>query len=91
MLLIESLNKVYYYSLKDNRQVDDSDAQQPYQRVNALDRSQVELLQGKRLKIKGFPKDHKVQGIWVWDLHGDTASPHYCLNFHPLNFSRRFA
>lgn len=61
MLLIESLEKVYYCPLKDNRQVDDSGGQQPYQRVDPLDWSQSELEHGKLIKLKGFPKDHKVQ------------------------------
>ena len=61
MLFIESLHKVYYCPLKDNRQVDDSGAEHGYQRVDVLDWSEIELEQGKRIKIKGFPKDHKVQ------------------------------
>jgi Transposase DDE domain len=61
MLLIEALEKVYYCPLKDNRQVDDSEAEQAYRRVDSLTWSPTELEQGKRLKIKGFPKDHKVQ------------------------------
>ncbi len=61
MLFIESLQKVYYCPLKANRQVDESGGQQPYQRVDTLAWNQSELQQGKRLKIKGFPKDHKVQ------------------------------
>ena len=65
MLLIESLQKVYYCPLKANRQVDDSGDQQPDPRLDTLDWSQTELQQDKRLKIKGFPKDHKVQGFGV--------------------------
>ena len=61
MLFIESLQKVYYCPLKDNRQVDDSGGQHTYRRVDALDWNADELQSGKRLKIKGFPKDHKVQ------------------------------
>ncbi len=61
MLFIESLRKIYYCPLKSNRQVDDSGGQQPYQRIDSLDWSQAELSQGKTLKIRGFPKDHKVQ------------------------------
>lgn len=61
MLFIESLDKVYYCPLKDNRQVDDSQGQQPYQRVDSLSWSQTELQHGKSIKIKGFPKEHKVQ------------------------------
>jgi len=61
MLFIEWLHKVYYCPLKDNRQVDDSGGHQPYQRVDSLNWSEAELQQGKSIKIKGFPKDHKVQ------------------------------
>lgn len=61
MLFIESLEKVYYCPLKDNRQVDDSSGQQSYRRVDSLLWSSTELEQGKRIKIKGFPKDNKVQ------------------------------
>jgi DDE superfamily endonuclease len=61
MLYIESLRKIYYCPLKDNRQVDDSQGAQPYRRVDALEWSEAELEQGKQLKIKGFPKEHKVQ------------------------------
>ncbi len=61
MLYIESLHKIYYCPLKDNRQVDDSGGTQPYCRVDALSWSEAELARGKQLKIKGFPKEHKVQ------------------------------
>ena len=60
MVFIESLRKVYYCPLKDNRQVDDSDGQRPYGRVDALSWREPEVAHGKRIKIKGFPKDHKV-------------------------------
>lgn len=61
MLFIESLHKVYYCPLKDNRQVDDSRGQADYQRIDSLAWNTAELAHGKQLKIKGFPKDHKVQ------------------------------
>lgn len=61
MLFIESLQKLYYCPLKDNRHVDDSGGTQPYRRVDSLEWSAAELQEGKRIKIKGFPKDHKVQ------------------------------
>jgi hypothetical protein len=61
MLFIEQLKKVYYCPLKDNRQVDDSGGTQPYGRVDALQWSEAEKQQGKVVKIKGFPKDHKVK------------------------------
>lgn len=61
MLFIESLRKHYYCPLKDNRQVDDSGGQHPYHRVDSLAWNETELAQGKPIKIKGFPKDHKVR------------------------------
>ena len=61
MLLIESLGKVYYCPLKDNRQVDDSGGERPYQRVDSLAWSPAELVAGKTVKLKGFPKEHKVR------------------------------
>jgi hypothetical protein len=61
MLLIEKLEKIYYCPLKDNRQVDDSLGTKPYDRVDALQWSASEEKEGKLIKIKGFPKDHKVK------------------------------
>jgi hypothetical protein len=61
MLYIESLRQSYYCPLKDNRQVDDSQGERAYRRVDALAWSETELARGKRIKIKGFPKEHKVQ------------------------------
>lgn len=61
MLLIESLEKLYYCPMKDNRQVDDSCGQSPYQRIDSLSWTEKELQEGKILKIKGFPKEHKVR------------------------------
>jgi hypothetical protein len=61
MLYIESLHKIYYCPLKDNRQVDDSGGEHSYRRVDALAWTEAELERGKRIKIKGFPREHKVQ------------------------------
>lgn len=61
MLFIESLKKSYYCPLKDNRQVDDSQGERAYRRVDSLAWTEAELSRGKRVKIKGFPKEHKVQ------------------------------
>jgi hypothetical protein len=61
MLYIESLGQRYYCPLKDNRQVDDSAGQRKYQRVDALQWSSKELESGKTVKIKDFPKEHKVK------------------------------
>ena len=61
MLQIEALEKNYYCPLKRNRKVDDSGGQLGYQAVENLVWSQEDLQHGKRIKIKGFPRDHKVQ------------------------------
>ena len=61
MLLIDGMKKTFYCPLKSNRQVDDSGGERPYQRVDELNWSEQELKQGKRVKVKGFPKDYKVK------------------------------
>jgi len=61
MLQIEKLGKIYYCPLKDNRQVDESGGSQPYQRVDSLEWTKAEQQQGKLIKIKGFPAEHKVK------------------------------
>ena len=61
MLHIESLEKTYYCPLKSNRRVDDSNATHPYQRMESLTWTASELQSGKRIKIRGFPKNHKVK------------------------------
>src|SRR5215212_8325843 len=65
MLFLESLQQSYYCPLKDHRQVDDTAGAQPYRRVEALAGSSHERAHGNRIKIKGFPKDHKVRGFRV--------------------------
>lgn len=82
MLFIESLHKIYYCPLKDNRQVDDSGGSQLYQRADELVWTKHELRHGKTIKIKGFPKDHKVQCFRVavsthrtdWIVTNDPAA-----------------
>jgi hypothetical protein len=81
MLLIESLKKVYYCPLKNNRQVDDSHGDRPYQRVDSLGWNPTEWARGKTVKVKGFPKDHKVHLFRVevsthrtdWIVTNDTT------------------
>ena len=65
MLFIESLQKHSYCPLKDNRQVDDSGGQQPYRRVDSLAWNEIDLTQGKQIKIKGFPQNHTVHRFRV--------------------------
>ncbi len=61
MLTLERLAKRYCCPLKDNRQVDDSGGARPYQRVDSLHWTADEWAHGKLVKLKGFPKDHKVK------------------------------
>ena len=61
MLHIEGLGKTYYCPLKTNRRVDDSNGAEPFQRIDNLVWTQTELNAGKRIKIRGFPKNHKVK------------------------------
>ena len=61
MLYIERLDKIYYCPLKCNRRVDDSGGTQPYQRVDSLHWTTNEQQHGKTIKVRGFPKDHKVK------------------------------
>ena len=60
MLHIEHLQKTYYCPIKKNRLVDDSAGENPYQRVDALTWTKREQATGKRMKLRGFPKNHKV-------------------------------
>ena len=41
--------------------MDDSKGTQPYQRVDTLTWTETEQQQGKTIKIKGFPAEHKVK------------------------------
>jgi hypothetical protein len=61
MAHIDQLEKVYYCPLKTNRRVDDSGGTQDYQRVDELIWSLENLQQGKLIKIRGFPANHKVK------------------------------
>jgi hypothetical protein len=61
MLFIESLGKIYYCALKDNRQLDDRKGEREFCRADALTWTPQELEHGKIVKIKGFPKEHKVK------------------------------
>jgi hypothetical protein len=61
MLQIERLHKVYYCPLKVNRRVDETDGQQPYQRIDELDWSDTDQQHGKLLHLKDFPHGHRVK------------------------------
>jgi len=61
MLLVEKFNKAYYCPIKTNRQVDDSGGERKYRRADSLEWTPEELAGGKQVKVKGFPKDHKMR------------------------------
>lgn len=61
MLFIEQLGKIYYCPLKSNRLVDDSGGALKYRHIDSLAWPAAELAHGKVIKIKGFPKEHKVK------------------------------
>jgi hypothetical protein len=52
---------LYKVELRNNRQVDDSGGSAPYRRVDSLAWAATERTHGKVVKIKGFPKEHKVK------------------------------
>lgn len=60
MLEIEKAQKVYFCPLKATRRVDHSGGTKPYQGVATLEWTAEEEQSGKRIKIHGFPKEHKV-------------------------------
>ncbi|MBD2416031.1 transposase [Nostoc calcicola FACHB-389] len=61
MLYIDSLDKIYYCPLKNNRLVDDIFGLEKYKRIELLEWSAEELDCGKIIKIKGFPANKKVK------------------------------
>jgi hypothetical protein len=61
MAYIDSKKLVYYCPLKDNRYVDDSEGERPYQRVDNLHWDALELREGKIVKVKNFPPEHRVK------------------------------
>jgi hypothetical protein len=65
MAQIDQQELLYYCPLKTNRLVDDSGGSAPYVRVDELVWSAQQLQQGKRIKVRGFPKDKKVKLLRV--------------------------
>ena len=61
MVFIESQKKIYYCPIRENRLVDDSCAARPYRPVSELMWGSTEYVHGKVIKIKGFPKEHRVK------------------------------
>ena len=65
MALIDNLGKIYYCPLKSNRLVDDTGGIEKYKKAQDLNWNETEKFSGKRIKIKGFPRDKKVKIFWV--------------------------
>jgi hypothetical protein len=61
MLYIENLKKLYYCPIKNNRPVDDTEKTRPYRHADSPARSREEAEHGWIVKIKDFPKNHKVR------------------------------
>ena len=61
MALIDNLGKIYYCPLKINRLVDKGGGVKKYQKLEELKWNELELVSGKIIKIKGFPRDQKVR------------------------------
>ena len=58
---IESLGKVYYCPIKNNRNVNDDATKTKHQRVDSLDWSEEEDKEGKFIHMKKMPKGHQVK------------------------------
>lgn len=61
MMLIDSLEKIYYCPLKKNRLVDETEGIEKYKRIEELIWSSEEEESGKIIKINKFPQNKKVQ------------------------------
>ncbi len=59
MALVDNLGKIYYCPLKRNRLVDDTGGIKKYQKLEELTWNEWELVSGKIIKVKGFPRDKK--------------------------------
>ncbi|MFM0069488.1 transposase, partial [Paraburkholderia aspalathi] len=61
-LFLESpIKTTYYCPLRSNRQADDTEGKSPYRQVESLHWDAETLAHGTTIKIKGFPKHHKVK------------------------------
>ena len=65
MVHIDDLGKIYYCPLKDNRLVDDTGnpngGKKAYKPVGQLEWDQTTLVEGKLVKVRGFPGSMKVK------------------------------
>lgn len=61
MRTIEKVGKIYYCPIKANRHVDETEGEQPHQRVDSLNWSIDEEQHGKTVHLKNFPKGHRLK------------------------------
>lgn len=61
MLYLDSLGKIFYCPLRENRHVDDTQGVEKYKRVDNLIWTQEESSKGKIIKIKKFPRNIRVK------------------------------
>ena len=67
--------QIFSCPLKSDRLVDDSGGARPYRHVADLEWSEQELQKGKLIKVRGFPKDYKVQLFRVEVSSRRTRAP----------------
>lgn len=72
MKLIDERKKIYYTVVKKNRLVDETQGVHAYQKIEDLEWSAQDLETGKRVKLNGFPANHKVQLFRVIVLSDKT-------------------
>lgn len=61
MKQIDELEKIYYTVVKKNRLVDETQGVEAYQKIEDMNWTETERITGKRVKLHGFPANHKVQ------------------------------
>ena len=86
MALIDNLGKIYYCPLKINRLVDKGGGVKKYQKLEELKWNELELVSGKIIKIKGFPRDQKVKLFWATV---STNFSSWVLQYHDLSYQSK--
>jgi SRSO17 transposase len=80
MLEIEKLGKIYYCPIKANRLVDDTSGAEKYKSMSSVKWDEQTLKMGKKIKIKDFPAEHKVQ---VFCVEASTSRTDYIVTNSP--------
>lgn len=72
LLYLESIGKIYYCPIASNRLTDESGGVEEYRRVDQLEWSATDLVNGKLVKLNKFPRNHKVKLFRVTVSEGRT-------------------